>query len=80
MRGSGDQLLSVPLLPLVSFPYQDAEQTCLDALSEEPKPEICDMPCQTQLAVEPVQLSSLVEEFHFRREAQSLQGFSGIRA
>lgn len=32
-------------------------QTCLDALSEEPKKEICDMPCQMQLTVESVEMS-----------------------
>ncbi|XP_044051278.1 calphotin-like isoform X1 [Siniperca chuatsi] len=36
-----------------------AEQTCPDVLSEEPKSEICDMPCQMQLAVESVQISSM---------------------
>ncbi|XP_035801535.1 probable serine/threonine-protein kinase kinX isoform X2 [Amphiprion ocellaris] len=35
------------------------EQKCLDMLSEEPKSEMCDMPCQMQLAVESVQLSSV---------------------
>ncbi|XP_028270365.1 uncharacterized protein LOC114441574 isoform X3 [Parambassis ranga] len=34
-----------------------AEQTCLDMLSEEPKSEICDMPCQMQLAVETAEMS-----------------------
>lgn len=45
-----------------SFPFQDttAEQTSMDVLSEEPKPETCDMPCQMQLAVESAQLSSMV--------------------
>ncbi|KAK2837915.1 hypothetical protein Q5P01_015127 [Channa striata] len=36
----------------------DTEQTCRDVLSEGPKPEICDTPCQTQLIVESAQLSS----------------------
>ncbi|XP_008281753.1 calphotin-like isoform X3 [Stegastes partitus] len=35
------------------------EQKCLNILSEEPKPELCDMPCQMQLAVESVQLGSV---------------------
>ncbi|XP_051807139.1 calphotin-like isoform X3 [Acanthochromis polyacanthus] len=35
------------------------EQKCLDMLSEEPKSEMCDMPCQMQLAVESVQLNSV---------------------
>ncbi|XP_075961125.1 uncharacterized protein LOC142964611 [Anarhichas minor] len=36
-----------------------AEQICLEVLSEEPKLEICHLPCQMQLAVESVQLSSI---------------------
>nr|XP_020453853.1 calphotin-like isoform X2 [Monopterus albus] len=36
-----------------------SEQTSLDAPLEEPKSEICDMPCQAQFDVEPVQLSSV---------------------
>lgn len=50
----------------VLFPSQDApaEQTCVDVLSEEPKSEICDMPCQMQLAVESVQLNSMVKELN----------------
>lgn len=41
------------------FPFQDAaaEQTCRDMLSEEPKPEICDISCQMQLNVESVETS-----------------------
>lgn len=44
---------------LPTFPLQDAtgEQTCLDVLPEEPKSEVCDMPCQMQLAVESVEMS-----------------------
>ncbi|XP_062274135.1 fibrous sheath CABYR-binding protein-like [Scomber scombrus] len=37
-----------------------AEQKCVDVPSEEPKSEICDMPCQMQqLVVESVQLNSV---------------------
>lgn len=47
------------LTPFPSFPLQDAAdvQTGLDVLAGEPKSEVCDMPCQMQLAVESVELS-----------------------
>lgn len=43
----------------LSFPLQDAAdvQTGLDVLAGESKSEVCDMPCQMQLAVESVELS-----------------------
>ncbi|KAM9744062.1 uncharacterized protein ACNS7B_011365 isoform 3-T3 [Menidia menidia] len=50
--------------PAVAAPEEKAvteaavENTCLETLSEEPKPEICEMPCQMQLSVESVPLSS----------------------
>ena len=52
-------VLAAPNLVSPPFPSQDttAEQTCLDVLSGEPKSEICDMPCQMQLAVESVEMS-----------------------
>lgn len=44
---------------LSSIPLQDAagEQACEDVLPEEPKPDVCDMPCQMQLVVESVEMS-----------------------
>lgn len=66
METFSTQMESMDVTPdpaLAAVPAKDviidaAEQSGLEMLSEEPKPEICDMPCQMQIPGEPVQLSS----------------------